>query len=75
MNTAIKLSHRFGLALDHCLDRVLAQSWLLELLAAAGTAWPTVDAEPSRRRFTRVRRPLASRSTSAMPPRQENLPC
>lgn len=57
------------------LDRLLAQRWLLELLAA-GAAW--AEAAPSRPRFVPVRCPLArpARFTHSTPSfRQENLPC
>lgn len=82
MNTALNLCPRLALALDRCVDQVLAQTWLLDLLAA-GAAWPSPgDAEPPPTahafRARRFRRKVASHSTTASVPtprRQEKLPC
>lgn len=71
MHPAINFPSRLGLAfhhcVDHCLAELLAQQWLLDLLAAgAGDAAPA----PGRCQATR-----SSTPASTTPIRQENLPC
>lgn len=71
----MKVLPHFAPGLAQVLDQLLAQRWLLELLAA-GAAWAEVA--PPRLRFVPARCPLyrPARASHATPSfRQENLPC